>query len=173
MFCPALDLAGTKAACSNSERSVIGEVQSRAVLRINTMRSYQADTIDRPPSKLKSGYRALAAFTLALALPACVFTTNDDDGLLSVVNDSSFVIEEVRVASIGSQFYGPDLLGVEDLYPGESVSVRLQCDFYDVLFVDEAGLECEVLDVDVCISRTIFVIDDILLDDCAFSAREP
>lgn len=141
---------------------------------MNTMQIYQAETIEGPLSRLKSGCsRVLLAFTLALALPACFFTVDDDDGLLSVVNDSSFVIEEVAVASIGSRFYGPNLLGGDVLFPGESVSVRLDCDFYDVLFVDEAGLECEVLDIDVCVSRTIFVIDDLLLDDCAFSVREP
>ena len=108
---------------------------------------------------------------LLLALPACtIITTDDDDGLLSVRNSSSFVIEEIRVAEVGSRFYGPDLVpGGDALFPGETISIRLDCDYYDLLFVDELGLECEVLDIDVCVSRTIFVIDDFLLNDCAFS----
>lgn len=103
------------------------------------------------------------------ALPACIIST-DDDALLTVRNDSSFVIEELRVAEVGSRFFGPDLFpGADGLFPGETISLRLDCDFYDILFVDEFDLECVVLDIDVCVVRTVFVIDDDLLDSCAFS----
>ncbi len=108
--------------------------------------------------------------TLIWSLPACIITTDDDDGVLSVLNDSSFVIEELRVARVGSRFYGPDLLAGRALFPGESIAIRLDCDFYDVLFVDALNLECVVLDIDVCFDRTVFVIDDVLLNTCAFSS---
>ena len=115
-------------------------------------------------------FREALIVLLLLTLPACIITTDDDDGLLSVRNDSSFVIEELRVAEVGSRFFGPDLVpGADALFPGETISVRLDCDYYDVLFVDEFDLECVVLDIDVCVSRTIFIIDDFLLDSCAFS----
>jgi hypothetical protein len=46
----------------------------------------------------------------------------------------------------------------------------LDCGYYDVLFVDEFDLECVVLDIDVCFVRTVFIIDDFLLDSCAFAS---
>jgi hypothetical protein len=117
--------------------------------------------------------RAVLLLALGMAAaPACVITA-DDDGLLTVVNDSSYVIEELRVADIGSSFFGRDLTGGIDLFPGESISVALDCDYYDILFVDETALECVVLNVDVCFDRTFFYIDDDLLDECAFSAQAP
>jgi hypothetical protein len=118
-----------------------------------------------------TGRKALI-IVLLLAVPACIITTDDDDGQLTVRNDSSFVIEELRVAEVGSRFFGPDLIpGRDALFPGEAISVRLDCDFYDLLFVDEFDLDCVVLDIDVCFFRTVFVIDDFLLDSCAFGSN--
>lgn len=120
------------------------------------------------PTTNKSPYVALILMML-IALPACIITTDDDDGLLTVRNESSFVIEELRVAELGSRFYGPNLFpGADALFPGEAISLRPDCDYYDILFVDEFDLECVVFNIDVCAVRTVFVIDDFLLDSCAF-----
>lgn len=127
------------------------------------------------PTSTSSSVTNKALLLLALgmvAAPACL-VSDDSDGLLTVVNDSSFVIEELRVADIGSRFFGRDLTGGIDLFPGESITVELNCDFYDILFVDELALECIVTDVDVCFDRTFFFIDDVLLDECAFSVQAP
>jgi len=107
----------------------------------------------------------------ALVAPACVIADDDvfddDDGVLTVANQSSFVIEEIRVAQIDDPVFGRDLTGRDVLFPGESITVELDCDFYDILFVDEFDVECTVFDIDVCVSRTLFVVDDLLLDDCS------
>ena len=124
----------------------------------------------KEPMRFERAIAFIAFVALFWSLPACIITTEDDDGVLSVLNDSSFVIEELRVARVGSRFYGPDLLAGRALFPGESIAVRLDCDFYDILFVDALNLECVVLDIDVCFDRTVFVIDDILLNTCAFSS---
>lgn len=95
---------------------------------------------------------------------------DDDDSLLTIFNDSSFILEEVRVAGIGDPTFSGDLTGIDAVFPGESVTISLSCDDYDVLIVDEIGLECVILGIDVCDEARGFVVDDIMLDDCAFSA---
>lgn len=112
--------------------------------------------------------KGIVVLMMGATLPACI-VDDDDEGTLEVVNESAFVIEELRVADIDDPFFGRDLTGGDALFPDEALSVRLDCDIYDVFFVDEFGVECTVLGVDVCLGRTTFFIDDILLEDCAFA----
>lgn len=67
-----------------------------------------------------------------------------------VVNTSPQVIREVYLAPTGSQTWGPNLLGVRPLRPGQRVTVPVdsRCGTYDVRLVAVDG-RTEYLDEDV------------------------
>jgi hypothetical protein len=110
----------------------------------------------------------VAAVLLSLSLSTgCIFVT-DGDSSLTVINDSSFILYEIHVADIRDPVYGPDLLRGDVLYPGESLTVILDCGTYDVLIVDEFNVECELLGLDLCFEDTAWVIDDVELALCSF-----
>ena len=75
---------------------------------------------------LKCGIAILAT----LGLTSCVIAV-DSEGDLTLINDSSFIIEEVRVAERGDAFFGADLTGRDALFPGEVLVVELDCDDAD------------------------------------------
>jgi hypothetical protein len=105
---------------------------------------------------------------LVLSLSACVVTT-DGDSTLTVINDSSYVIEEIYVAPVGTTTWGPDLLGNDVLYPDESLTIYLSyCDYYDVLIVDEYGLECVLDKLYLCYDDAAWVIDNFELATCGW-----
>jgi len=89
---------------------------------------------------------------LGLAAGACTATTDDDpDATLTVINDSDFTIDELYVTASVNDGWGrnyiPDLL-----LPGEDITLAVVCDTYDALIVDETGVECEQLDLDLCLN---------------------
>jgi hypothetical protein len=116
--------------------------------------------------------RSLALFAaLALAAPstACVIEDGDDDATLTIFNESSYTLTEVRLAEVGDRVWGPNLLP-DVLFPGEQLLVtEIDCARYDVLVVDETNVECVLANVDMCFSDESWVIDDFTLDVCAFS----
>ncbi len=84
---------------------------------------------------------------------------DDPDSTLLVINESDFVIEEIYITDVNSSGWGPDLTGGDVLFPEEEMLLTdISCDFYDVLMVDETGLECEVLDIDLCFDDATWVI---------------
>jgi hypothetical protein len=108
--------------------------------------------------------------TLSIA-SGCIIDTGGDDATLTVFNDSSFVIEELYLAPVGTRSYGPnELCFPEDvrgdicpdpddaLFPDESITLGVDCDFYDALVIDEDGVECEVFDLDLCLNDAEWVI---------------
>jgi len=113
---------------------------------------------------MKTKLIALAILIAAVA-SGCVIT---DDSTLTVDNHSSYALFEIRVAEVNDAYYGPNLLGGDILYPGESLTVGLDCGTYDVLVVDEDGVECELVGLDVCLDDAVWIIDDIDLNLCAF-----
>ncbi|HVK71673.1 MAG TPA: hypothetical protein VM734_00070 [Kofleriaceae bacterium] len=115
-------------------------------------------------------------FVAALAGAVLVGCNDDDDidfGTTMVLqNRSSFALEEVRLARIDDPEFGPDLLP-DVLLPGEDLIINnIDCGVFDVLIVDELGVPCTLTDLELCVSSDVFVIDDTLLDICAFSPRE-
>jgi hypothetical protein len=86
---------------------------------------------------------------------------------LSVENDSSFTLTEVRVAPVDQVDWGPNLLP-DVLFPGESLTIDLDCDTYDVLVSDNAGRSCELDSLDLCFSDDIWHVDDATLANCGF-----
>ena len=97
---------------------------------------------------------------LTLLVSACIITTSEDSSL-TVVNESGYVLTELRVADYYDTYYGADLLGHDVLYPGEAIEIWLDCGTYDVLVVDEYGVECELIGLDVCFDDAVWVIEQI------------
>lgn len=93
-----------------------------------------------------------------LAAPACVIVADDDASLL-VVNDSDYAIFELYVAPVGTRTWGPNLIGPQGLYPGEELLItNIDCDYYDLLLIDEDGVSCEVYDVDLCANDGTWIV---------------
>lgn len=112
--------------------------------------------------------RSTAAFaTAAFALALCAACTSST-ATLRVTNQSDFAIVEMHVAPSGSRTWGPNLLGGDVLLPGESLTIDTSCDTYDVLLVDEQGVDCEIDAIDLCANSADFVIRN---NTCAVFAR--
>lgn len=45
----------------------------------------------------------------------------------------------------------------------------IACDTYDVLVTDETGVDCQLSSIDICIDNDGWIVDDVVLDVCAFS----
>ena len=103
---------------------------------------------------------AMAACAALATVAAC---TDDDDifieeGSLLVVNESDFVVEELYLAEVNDPVFGPNLLAGDVLFPGEQILIGATCGFFDVLIVDEEGVECEIDAIDLCLNDATFVI---------------
>lgn len=114
---------------------------------------------------------AAALSLTAAAASGCVVSEDDpSDATFTISNQSSYFLDEIRLAPVDSRTWGADL--VDTLAPGEDLVITdIRCDIYDVLVVDETGLECTLTDIDMCANDDVWVIDDITLDICAFGAR--
>jgi hypothetical protein len=97
------------------------------------------------------------AGTIALST-GCIISDDGPDATLTVFNDSDFVIIELNLVRSFSGTWGPDLLGGNDLFPDESITLGVDCDFYDARLIDEDGVECQVLDIDLCLNDADWVI---------------
>jgi hypothetical protein len=108
----------------------------------------------------------LALITLAIATTAAGC---GGDSSLTVANESSYVLTEIRIAPIDDPNWGPDLLGGDVLLPGEDLVItNIDCDTYDVLVVDDTDLDCVITDLDLCFDDALWVVDDVDLAICAF-----
>jgi len=108
----------------------------------------------------------------------CIITTDDspsggvihgDDSYSSMTiwNDSSYVIEEIYLSPSDNRHWGPDLLGHDVLYEGEKITIDyLECDYYDVMVVDEYHAECILDDIDLCFDDELWRISDRTLEHC-------
>jgi hypothetical protein len=120
----------------------------------------------------KPGLVLSALVTLALT-GACTVSGGviDDDATLTIVNESSYVITEIRLAEVGSRSWGHNLLD-DVLFPGEElVIVGIPCGRYDALVTDETGLDCALANISLCFEDDVWVIDDFTLNVCAFGAQ--
>ena len=99
---------------------------------------------------------------------------NGPDATLHVQNSSDFSIVEIRVTSVGSTNWGPNLLGGDILAPGETLSIDVTCGTYDALLVDESGVDCQLHSVDLCFSNASWIIhnDTCTVFGAAKAARE-
>lgn len=119
--------------------------------------------------------RILFAAALAVSASAAAGCVASDGGNLpppdatfTISNQSSYFLDEIRLAPIDSRSWGEDL--VDTLAPGEDLVVtNIRCGTYDVLVVDETGVECELHSIDMCANDDSWVITDTTLDVCAFN----
>jgi hypothetical protein len=120
--------------------------------------------------KTKNRARFLAAAIATLTLGACVVAEGggSGDSTLTISNDSSYWLEEIHLAHVSDPSWGPDLVDGA-LAPGEEIIiVDIECGRYDVLVVDETGVECELHNFDLCFDDGHWIVDDLTLDICAF-----
>jgi hypothetical protein len=113
----------------------------------------------------------LGAAISAMALGGCVVSEDGDDGdsTLTVSNRSSYWLDEIHLAHVNDPSWGPDLVD-GSLAPGEDITIfGIECGRYDVLVVDETGVECELANLDLCFDDGAWVVDDFTLDVCAFA----
>jgi hypothetical protein len=99
---------------------------------------------------------SLALLLCAATTASCVIV--DADSSLRVANDSDFEIHEMYVTPVDSPTWGPNLLGGDVLFPGESMLVALDCGTYDAMLVDETGAYCEIPRIDLCFDDADWII---------------
>jgi hypothetical protein len=105
--------------------------------------------------------RLLASLCVALGSGALVAGCgSDSNGSLTVHNESDFLIVELHVTQVDNTNWGPNLLGISPLHPGDSVSLGVSCDTYDALLVDEAGVDCQLHSVDLCFNNADWIINN-------------
>ena len=104
------------------------------------------------------------AASFALSLAACgggsgtVIIEDSPDAALVVDNQSDFLIEELYLTDVNSSSWGPNLLFGDVLLPDETITLSVDCGFYDALLVDEDGVDCEIDDLDLCLNDAVWVI---------------
>ena len=101
--------------------------------------------------RAKSGL--LAIVFLALLMGAC--TDDGVDATITIDNDSLVDLIELNVAPTGTIDWGPDLFGGTDLFPGETITIGVTCDFYDIRIIDEFLAECIVDALDLCLNDVV------------------
>ena len=98
-------------------------------------------------------------FFLVAALTAAAACTSSS-GTLHITNNSDFAIVEMHVTPVDSSSWGPNLLGGDTLNPGEDMNVNTSCGTFDVMLVDESGVDCELHNIDLCANHADFVIEN-------------
>ena len=111
---------------------------------------------------------------LGLAVAAGCGGSSTVDATLRVENRSDFAIVEIRVTSVGSTTWGPNLIAGDVLLPGESVTLGVDCGFFDARLIDEDGVDCELHDLDLCLNDADWIIhnDTCVAFGAARAARE-
>ena len=117
----------------------------------------------------KSGASSALGLALCLALAGGAAGCGGDDVIvddpisdstLLVSNQSDFAIVELYMTPVGSPDWGPNLVGGNQLFPGEDVLLTdVPCDSYDVMMVAEDGVTCELSAVDMCLDDSTWVVD--------------
>jgi hypothetical protein len=111
------------------------------------------------------------ALGVAVASSACIVI--DGDSSLTIANRSSRVLDEVHLAEPGDPDWGRDLLpGV--LLPGQDlVILGIDCDYYDVLVVDEDGASCVLPSLHLCFDDHRWTVTDATLAACQRTEGTP
>ena len=120
------------------------------------------------PSFMRTRLASLVAVLLASTAVGCV--ASEGDSSFTIANRSSYFLEEIHLAEVSDPTWGPDLIAGA-LAPGQDLIITgIDCGTYDVLVVDETGVDCELSNIDLCFDDDAWVIDDFTLDVCAFNA---
>ncbi|HET9626955.1 MAG TPA: hypothetical protein VFP84_36600 [Kofleriaceae bacterium] len=98
-----------------------------------------------------------------------------DDASITVDNQSQSDIVDIRVAAVDDPDFGPNLLD-SALQPGDTLTIVVACDTYDVQLTDETDTTCLLHAVDLCLNDSVWTITESDLDACAdgfFKSRHP
>ncbi|MEM9493420.1 MAG: hypothetical protein AAGC55_30005, partial [Myxococcota bacterium] len=110
----------------------------------------------------------IPALALLASLSGCIIV-DGEDSTLTIQNDSSYTLLEIRVAEEFDAFWSNDLTGSDVLFPGEAITVALDCGVYDVQVIDDEFFACELRRLDLCFDDAIWFIDDFELVTCSFA----
>ena len=108
----------------------------------------------------------------ALVATGCTVTTSDDDSSdasLKIVNDETFDIENIYISPSGFD-QSDDILGGIPLDNGDSITVSVQCDTYDIEIIDPIS-DCYISEYSLCGTDDEWDITDSFFDGC--SSTEP
>jgi hypothetical protein len=95
--------------------------------------------------------------SVAVATGCSSNNTDTPDATLRVNNQSDFAIVDLRIAPVGTTSWGPNQLDA-DLQPGETITLGVTCDTYDVQLIDETNVDCTLNSVDLCGNDADWVI---------------
>jgi hypothetical protein len=83
---------------------------------------------------------------------------------LVIHNESAWDIHRIYLSSTDSSEWGPDQLDDDVLRSGQTLTLNgIECDYYDVMLVDEDGDKCELRNVKLCSDSTWTIDNDELL----------
>ncbi len=98
----------------------------------------------------------------------CTVTTSDNSGdaSLKIVNDETFDIDNIFISPSGFD-QSDDVLGGIPLDNGDSITVSVQCDSYDVEIIDATGTDCFISEYSLCGTDDEWDLTDSFFDGCA------
>jgi|HubBroStandDraft_6_1064221.scaffolds.fasta_scaffold527126_2 hypothetical protein len=101
----------------------------------------------------------------------CTVTTSDDSGdaSLKIVNDESFDIDNIYISPSGFD-QSDDILGGIPLDNGDSITISVECDSYDIEIIDTVS-DCYISAYSLCGTDDEWDITDSFIEEC--SATEP
>jgi hypothetical protein len=95
-----------------------------------------------------------------LLAPGCIIVSDDDDSssTLRIDNQSGLFLDEIRLANVLDDSWGPNLAPRDGLEPDGILDLtNIDCDFYDLRVTDENGDGCDMFDIDLCLNDALFV----------------
>jgi len=110
----------------------------------------------------------LATLLTAALGAGCTVSTDNGDSTLTVENEESVPIDGIFVNAVGDDTFTDNLLGDVPLDTGDTITLDVTCDNYDIEITDEAGGDCQFLDYQLCFTDEDWIITD---STCAFSSR--
>lgn len=90
------------------------------------------------------------------------------DATITIDNASSYVLHELRVTTVRSSSWGPNLLGSDVLYPNERITVSVACGTWDVLVSDEYARDCVLSAIYLCGTDQVWAITNSTLANCGY-----
>jgi len=100
----------------------------------------------------------------------CSSSSSPSDATLTIVNQETFDITDIYIGpSDGTYPTTDNLLGSVPLAPGDSITVSVACDTYDVEIIDATNTDCYVAAYNLCGTDDQWDLDDTFFNTCASS----
>jgi hypothetical protein len=86
---------------------------------------------------------------------------------VTIENSSDWAIQHIYLSPFDAVGWGADQLTDTTIKKGERLELKgIDCDTYDIKIVDEAGDECIVQDIDLCLQDATWSLDNDELVGC-------